>query len=103
LNLASHTQTFCTGCALECHTCTGTSTNCLTCFKDRFLTAPGATRTCTPCVDGTYNPVDGHTSSPSCSLPCDAKCAACLGSPTFCTKCNPNYRFDSVNNNCIPC
>jgi len=98
----AHVLASCTSCAATCYTCSSVDSNCLTCSKDHFY-VPGASGSCTICTDGTFNLADGHQSPSPCLQSCSGDCAACSGSATACTKCNANFKFDSVAKSCIAC
>jgi len=65
--------------------------------------AAAAPSTCTLCVAGTFNPSDDHGTVGACFGSCNANCAECFGSATYCTKCKANNKLTLPGNTCTAC
>lgn len=71
----------CPRCSVECKTCSGSPTNCDTCFEESGFVKQGTTCTCS---QGSYFLLVDNI--PRC-LRCDSSCANCSGDPTRCIAC----------------
>jgi hypothetical protein len=97
-----HTISTCQNCASTCFSCTVDPSNCISCYKDRYLqsAAPSA---CIECADGSFNPTDDHGNVGSCFGTCSSSCVACSGTSNFCTKCGANKKLVALSGTCIFC
>jgi proprotein convertase subtilisin/kexin type 5 len=80
----------CLVCSSSCLTCSGTSTYCTSCPDGQHQYKNGCYAQCPGVIVSgrcTDRCADGQFASGGSCFPCDAKCEACSGSATNCTRC----------------
>ena len=84
-------------CDMQCLTCAGTATTCVTCNPTKNFILSGSTCVC---QSGFYLL---RTDTDVTCQRCDSSCKECSGSSLICTECDTAnaFRAKDVNNNCV--
>lgn len=87
----------CQDCSKECATCHRTAATCTSCHLTddvlnlKWLSGDQCMQTCPPKTSVEQGTV---------CQDCDPSCAECSGSPTHCTRCKDNMKFDPISHTC---